>query len=54
MYKMSDKTGVWKFSTTTILAVDECSMVSIELFYLLLKCLNEGSQLQKIVMMGEL
>ena len=36
------------------MAVDECSMVSIELFHWLLKYLKEGSRLRKIVLLGRL
>ena len=35
------------------MAVDECSMVSLELFSLLMKCLVEGTELQKVVLLGD-
>jgi len=44
--------GVWKFAETRIVAVDECSMVSLELFHWLIKYLRSGSMLQKIVLLG--
>ncbi len=50
----SEKTSEpWKFGETQILAVDECSMVSVELFHWLLKYLVEGSRLRKIVLLGD-
>jgi ATP-dependent exoDNAse (exonuclease V) alpha subunit len=43
----------WKFGETRVVAVDECSMVSIEIFHLLLKYLLEGSALAKVVVLGD-
>jgi len=43
----------WKFATTRVVAVDECSMVSIEIFSLLIKYLQSGSRLQKVVLLGD-
>jgi ATP-dependent exoDNAse (exonuclease V) alpha subunit len=45
--------GPWKFADTEIVAIDECSMVSVELFHWLLKYLLEGSGLQRIVLLGD-
>jgi ATP-dependent exoDNAse (exonuclease V) alpha subunit len=45
--------GPWKFAETEIVAIDECSMVSVELFHWLLKYLLEGSDLQRIVLLGD-
>ncbi len=36
-----------------VVAVDECSMVSLELFSLFMKCLMEGTELQKFVLLGD-
>ena len=43
----------WKFADTRVVAVDECSMVSIEIFHLLLKYLLEGAHLAKLVLLGD-
>ena len=43
----------WKFGVTRVVAVDECSMVSIEIFHWLLKYLLEGAGLQKLVLLGD-
>ena len=43
----------WKFAETRVVAVDECSMVSIEIFHLLLKYLLEGAHLAKLVLLGD-
>lgn len=43
----------WKFSETKILAVDESSMVSIELFSSLISCLLDNTQLMKVVLLGD-
>jgi hypothetical protein len=55
LFKSSDQdtSGPWKFAETQIVAVDECSMVSVELFHWLLKYLVEGSDLRKIVLLGD-
>ena len=49
MWKQSEQISPWKFSAVRIVAVDECSMVSIEVIQWLLKYLIEGSKLCKIV-----
>ena len=54
IFKSGDMTGDWKFAETRIVAVDECSMVSLELFHWLIKYLRSGSVLQKIVLLGKL
>jgi len=43
----------WKFAETEVLCVDECSMVSIEIFHLLLKYVLEGACLAKLVLLGD-
>ena len=48
-----DQEGEWKFAQTRVCAVDECSMVSLELFASLIKCLQQASRLTKIVLLGD-
>ncbi len=43
----------WKFSAVEILAVDESSMVSVELFAHLVKNLLEESKLKRVVFLGD-
>merc|ERR1719376_177920 len=43
----------WKFCKTQIVAVDESSMVSLELFSHLLSALRKSSRLRKIVLLGD-
>ena len=43
----------WKFRNTRVLALDECSMVSLMDIHLLLKCLLEGSKMKKLVLLGD-
>ena len=54
-YKMwtANGEGPWKFSPVRVCAVDECSMVSIEVIQWLLKYLIEESSIQKIVLLGD-
>ncbi len=53
-YEISEKKDTqFKFSPVRILAVDECSMVSPELFQWLLNCLLKSSKLEKIVLLGD-
>ena len=48
-----EENNEWKFSETQVLAVDECSMVSLELFSQLLIPLLRDSTLTKIVLLGD-
>ena len=48
-----DQGGEWKFAQTRVCAVDECSMVSLELFASLIKCLQQASRITKIVLLGD-
>ena len=53
MWKANGSDGTWKFSCVRIVAVDECSMVSIEVIQWLLRYLIEGAQVQKLVLLGD-
>lgn len=44
---------VWKFHKVRMLVVDECSLVGVRLFNALLHCLLEHSQLQKVILLGD-
>jgi len=53
LWRTGEQMNPWKFGATRVVAVDECSMVSIEIFQFLLKYLIEGSRLSKIVLLGD-
>jgi len=53
LWRAGEKASPWKFSTTRVVAIDECSMVSIELFSFLIKYLRADSRLQKVVLLGD-
>merc|ERR1719233_811257 len=53
LWRSGEQMNPWKFGETRVVAVDECSMVSIEIFQFLLKYLIEGSSLEKIVLLGD-
>ena len=53
LWKSSDQQSPWKFSAVRIVAVDECSMVSIEVIQWLLRYMLEGSKLTKVVLLGD-
>ena len=53
LWRVGTQEQPWKFASTRVVAVDECSMVSIEIFHLLLKYLLEGAHLSKIVLLGD-
>lgn len=53
MYKRTEMITPWKFSAVKVVAVDECSMVAIETIQWLLKYLLEGSELSKVVLLGD-
>ena len=53
LWRSGEQTNPWKFAATRVVAVDECSMVSIEIFQFLLKYLIEGSRLAKVVLLGD-
>ncbi|NXA45104.1 HELB helicase, partial [Nothocercus julius] len=43
----------WKFSTVTVLVVDEGSLVSVQILSLVLKLLCEHAQLAKLIILGD-
>lgn len=43
----------WKFSTVTVLIVDEGSLVSVHILSLVLKLLCEHAQLAKLIILGK-
>ncbi|NXA33692.1 HELB helicase, partial [Eudromia elegans] len=43
----------WKFSTVTVLVVDEGSLVSVQILSLVLKLLREHAQLAKLIILGD-
>ncbi|XP_060067497.1 DNA helicase B-like [Ylistrum balloti] len=43
----------WKFSSTKVLVVDECSMVAVHIFATLLDILLRNSNLQRIILLGD-
>jgi hypothetical protein len=56
-YKMNQKIGSdipWKYSYIQVIAVDECSMVSVELFHMFLKYMFQEAKLIKIILLGDL
>ena len=50
VYKQGKMENPWKFSQVQIVAVDECSMVSTEVFQWLL---IDGAKLKKIILLGD-
>ncbi len=51
----SGSTNLWKYANTTILAIDESSMVSVELFSTLMRYLQRACKnLKKIVLLGDI
>ena len=53
LWRSGSQEQPWKFGETRVVAVDECSMVSIEVFHFLLKYLLEGAHLAKLVLLGD-
>ncbi|NXG31008.1 HELB helicase, partial [Dromaius novaehollandiae] len=52
-WKQSEQGLPWKFSTVTILVVDEGSLVSVHILSLVLKLLCEHAQLAKLIILGD-
>ncbi|NXY19466.1 HELB helicase, partial [Atrichornis clamosus] len=52
-WRRSEKAQPWKFSTVTVLIVDEGSLVSVHILSLVLKLLCEHAQLAKLVILGD-
>ncbi|NXF38245.1 HELB helicase, partial [Nyctibius bracteatus] len=52
-WRQSEQVQPWKFSTVTILVVDEGSLVSVHILSLVLKLLCEHAQLAKLIILGD-
>ncbi|KFO70109.1 DNA helicase B, partial [Cuculus canorus] len=52
-WRHSEQVQPWKFSTVTILIVDEGSLVSVHILSLVLKLLLEHAQLAKLIILGD-
>ncbi|NXE23062.1 HELB helicase, partial [Ardeotis kori] len=52
-WTQSERVQPWKFSTVTILIVDEGSLVSVHILSLVLKLLREHAQLAKLIILGD-
>ncbi|KAM9293058.1 DNA helicase B [Morus bassanus] len=52
-WKQGERVHPWKFSTVTILIVDEGSLVSVHILSLVLKLLREHAQLAKLIILGD-
>lgn len=44
----------WKFHNVRLLVCDECSLVSVRVFSKLLRCLTEWSELQQVILLGDI
>ncbi|KAM6420049.1 DNA helicase B isoform 2-T2 [Pluvialis apricaria] len=52
-WRQSEQVQPWKFSTVTVLIVDEGSLVSVQVLSLVLKLLCEHAQLAKLIILGD-
>ncbi|NXN53193.1 HELB helicase, partial [Rynchops niger] len=52
-WRKSEQVQPWKFSTVTVLIVDEGSLVSVHVLSLVLKLLCEHAQLAKLIILGD-
>ncbi|KAM6092192.1 DNA helicase B isoform 3-T3 [Theristicus caerulescens] len=52
-WRQSEQVQPWKFSTVTILIVDEGSLVSVHVLSLVLKLLCEHAELAKLIILGD-
>ncbi|NWV02175.1 HELB helicase, partial [Ptilonorhynchus violaceus] len=52
-WRRSERAQPWKFSTVTVLIVDEGSLVSVHVLSLVLKLLCEHAQLAKLIILGD-
>ncbi|KFZ62932.1 DNA helicase B, partial [Antrostomus carolinensis] len=52
-WRKSEQVQPWKFSTVTVLIVDEGSLVSVQILSLVLKLLCEHAQLAKLIILGD-
>ncbi|NWQ75739.1 HELB helicase, partial [Columbina picui] len=53
LWRRTEQVQPWKFSTVTILIVDEGSLVSVRILSLVLKLLCEHAQLAKLIILGD-
>ncbi|KFZ53393.1 DNA helicase B, partial [Podiceps cristatus] len=52
-WRQSEQVHPWKFSTVTVLIVDEGSLVPVHILSLVLKLLREHAQLAKLIIIGD-
>ncbi|NXT46932.1 HELB helicase, partial [Pluvianellus socialis] len=52
-WRQTEQVQPWKFSTVTVLIVDEGSLVSVHILSLVLKILCEHAQLAKLIILGD-
>ncbi|KAK4832160.1 hypothetical protein QYF61_020940 [Mycteria americana] len=52
-WRQSEQVQPWKFSTVTVLIVDEGSLVSVHILSLVLRLLCEHAQLAKLIILGD-
>ncbi|NXP56726.1 HELB helicase, partial [Heliornis fulica] len=52
-WRQTEQVQPWKFSTVTVLVVDEGSLVSVHILGLVLKLLCEHAQLAKLIILGD-
>ncbi|XP_042647829.1 DNA helicase B isoform X1 [Tyto alba] len=52
-WRQSEQVQPWRFSTVTILVVDEGSLVSVHILSLVLKLLCDHAQLAKLIILGD-
>ncbi|XP_014818809.1 PREDICTED: DNA helicase B-like [Calidris pugnax] len=52
-WRQSEQVQPWKFSTVTVLIVDEGSLVSVHVLSLVLKIMCEHAQLAKLIILGD-
>lgn len=50
----SQEENDWKFHNVRLLVCDECSLVSVKVFSKLLSCLKEYSELQQVILLGDI
>ncbi|NXN22672.1 HELB helicase, partial [Nycticryphes semicollaris] len=53
LWRQSEQVQPWKFSTVTVLIVDEGSLVSVHVLSLVLKIMCEHAQLAKLIILGD-
>lgn len=50
----SQEKNDWKFHNVRLLVCDECSLVSVRVFSKLLSCLTKWSELQQVILLGDI